>query len=398
MAAGSGTTPPATSSRAAHHCRGRQQHEAAAPAPTTKTAAVTGGAADAGGGPRHALGSDGRCDASERACAARQGGVPRHGVAGRSDGGVEAGAHVRGVHARGDPGGGGQGNQWYDPSVPNIRIHLDSTGLPRTRIYTYTGTAATDSSRVTPGGHLFFWLHESEASPSDPLIIWLNGGPGCSSLLGMLLENGPFRIPSVHDKTHHPGNPSPPAHRHFRTSPSSSSSSSALPELVRNDFGWNRQHHVLYVEQPVESKWLPPFVRNWGWMGGFALAISFLCAYRSTRTHTHSRLLVREQARRPQGREEPEPRFRGLPAELPGTKATRLHDVARVRVCTANAYTLTPPNPPTLRPSSQSGAAPRSISLGRAMRACTAHRSRGRSTCRTACPRTRMIRSLSRYI
>ncbi len=144
----------------------------------------------------------------------------------------------------------------------------------------------------------------------------------------MLLECGPFRIPTVHDNTHHPGNPSPPAapaaagSRHFRTAAASSSSAKALPDLVRNPFGWNRHHHVLYVEQPAESK----CVRY----ASFALIVSAASHHQpSIPTQPppcRSWLLLREPPRLPPGGEEPVPGFLRLSAKLPHglSRQTRL--------------------------------------------------------------------------
>lgn len=50
---------------------------------------------------------------------------------------------------------------------------------PTTPLSHYAGIVPVSS------GGLFFWLFESETNPETaPLAIWMNGGPGCSSLEG----------------------------------------------------------------------------------------------------------------------------------------------------------------------------------------------------------------------
>jgi hypothetical protein len=39
------------------------------------------------------------------------------------------------------------------------------------------------------------WLVESEYNAAtDPVVLWLTGGPGCSSMDAFIYENGPFRF------------------------------------------------------------------------------------------------------------------------------------------------------------------------------------------------------------
>jgi carboxypeptidase C (cathepsin A) len=42
------------------------------------------------------------------------------------------------------------------------------------------------------GAFLYYYFLESQNDPStDPVFLWLQGGPGCSSLFGLFVENGP---------------------------------------------------------------------------------------------------------------------------------------------------------------------------------------------------------------
>ncbi|GIZ02157.1 hypothetical protein CEXT_648661 [Caerostris extrusa] len=63
---------------------------------------------------------------------------------------------------------------------------------------------------------------ESQRSPStDHVILWLSGGPGCSSLGALLNELGPFRM-SADGKSLH-----------------------------NNSYSWNRVANLLFLEAPA---------------------------------------------------------------------------------------------------------------------------------------------------
>lgn len=75
---------------------------------------------------------------------------------------------------------------------------------------------------IGEGRHVFYWFIESESNPSeDPVIFWTNGGPGCSSMEGVLSEHGPFNLDND-DGT-----------------------------MTRNPYAWTRVANMLYVEQPL---------------------------------------------------------------------------------------------------------------------------------------------------
>jgi serine carboxypeptidase-like clade 1 len=52
----------------------------------------------------------------------------------------------------------------------------------------YAGYVTVDEAH---GRRLFYYLVESERDPAkDPVVLWLNGGPGCSSFDGFVYEHG----------------------------------------------------------------------------------------------------------------------------------------------------------------------------------------------------------------
>ncbi|KAJ7769354.1 alpha/beta-hydrolase [Mycena metata] len=78
-----------------------------------------------------------------------------------------------------------------------------------------------------PNATLFFWAFEKangtltgSASNADPWIIWLNGGPGSSSMIGLMTENGPLQVTGTYS-------------------------------IVPNNLSWNTLADTVWVDQPV---------------------------------------------------------------------------------------------------------------------------------------------------
>lgn len=91
-------------------------------------------------------------------------------------------------------------------------------GQPQVGFQQFSGYVTVDDKK---GKALFYYFVEAEIDcASKPLVLWLNGGPGCSSLgVGAFSENGPFR-------------------------PNGQG-------LVRNEHSWNREANMLYLETPI---------------------------------------------------------------------------------------------------------------------------------------------------
>ncbi|KAK2668727.1 Peptidase S10, serine carboxypeptidase [Fusarium oxysporum f. sp. vasinfectum] len=96
-----------------------------------------------------------------------------------------------------------------------IREQVDDS-ICDARVKQYTGWLDVGNQ------HLFFWYFESKNAPkTDPLVLWLTGGPGGSSMLGLLQELGPCLINEHGNGT------------------------------VHNPYGWNENANYIFVDQPA---------------------------------------------------------------------------------------------------------------------------------------------------
>ncbi|CAI5731938.1 unnamed protein product [Peronospora destructor] len=94
----------------------------------------------------------------------------------------------------------------------------------------YAGLVGVNSVN---GGKLFYWFFETRATlqidEQTPLLLWLNGGPGASSMTGLLAEMGPYRLTTER-------------------------------KLIPHEHTWTNIGHMLFFDQPVGTGY--SFVRD----------------------------------------------------------------------------------------------------------------------------------------
>jgi len=90
-------------------------------------------------------------------------------------------------------------------------------------IESYSGFLTVDKPN---NGNMFFWFFPAEEDPENaPVVIWLQGGPGGSSMFGLLKLHGPI-ITTVDEEN-------------------------LLTGVARNPYSWGRKHNMIYIDNPV---------------------------------------------------------------------------------------------------------------------------------------------------
>ncbi|KAJ7630217.1 serine carboxypeptidase [Roridomyces roridus] len=101
------------------------------------------------------------------------------------------------------------------PAFPNYNVRIKKSAFCDETVSAYTGYIDIEAR------HIFFYFFESRNDPdTDDVIFWTNGGPGCSSSLGLFMELGPCRISDGNGTSFHPES-------------------------------WNTNANIFFVDQPV---------------------------------------------------------------------------------------------------------------------------------------------------
>lgn len=108
----------------------------------------------------------------------------------------------------------------FEHAATNSTLEIvEDSGICETTpgVKTYSGYLSVGTNMS-----MWFWFFEARSNASTaPLALWLNGGPGCSSMIGLFQEHGPCHFVNGSDE----------------------------PSL--NPYSWNTYANMLYVDQPI---------------------------------------------------------------------------------------------------------------------------------------------------
>lgn len=95
----------------------------------------------------------------------------------------------------------------------------------------YNGSLPSDHYagyvKISKAKNLYYYFVTSEGNATkDPVVLWLNGGPGCSSFDGFVYEHGPFNFEA--GKT-----------------------AGSLPKLYLNPYSWTKVSNIIYLDSPA---------------------------------------------------------------------------------------------------------------------------------------------------
>ncbi|KAG1825608.1 Alpha/Beta hydrolase protein [Suillus subaureus] len=109
----------------------------------------------------------------------------------------------------------------------NVQFKANASGI---RYVKNSGICETTPNVTQISGYIdvgtnmsmWFWFFESRNSPETaPFTLWLNGGPGCSSIIGLFQENGPCLVHADRNST------------------------------TLNSYSWNNLSNMIYIDQPI---------------------------------------------------------------------------------------------------------------------------------------------------
>ncbi|XP_067648756.1 probable serine carboxypeptidase CPVL [Haliotis asinina] len=120
-------------------------------------------------------------------------------------------------------------NNGVDPGQPlMLTPYIERGETEKARLASATGSYIPQPGHSgfltvnkTTNSNMFFWFFPAQVNPETaPVLVWLQGGPGGSSLFGLFVEHGPFSVDQH-------GN------------------------LVRRNITWNSRYSMLYIDNPV---------------------------------------------------------------------------------------------------------------------------------------------------